>query len=71
MALTARFDGEARREAHLVEELCTLVSSLKDEVLDDDGVRSILTIIGRASSISGHWIRDFVARAARRCPAEM
>ncbi|MDP9149404.1 MAG: hypothetical protein M3O36_05630, partial [Myxococcota bacterium] len=69
MALTARFDGEDRGEVCLVEELCTLVSVLKDEVLNDDGLASILTIIGRASSIREHWIRQFVARASRRCPA--
>jgi hypothetical protein len=70
LALTARFDGEEQREAHLVEELCSLALSLEDEVLDDDSIRATLTIIGRASSISEHWIRQFVARAARRCPTE-
>ncbi|MGO9838531.1 MAG: hypothetical protein ACLP1X_30485, partial [Polyangiaceae bacterium] len=70
LALTARFDGEERREAHLVEELCTLAVSLKDEVVDDDTIRAILVIIGRASSICEYWIRQFVARAAGRCPAE-
>jgi hypothetical protein len=76
LALSTRFDGEARREAHLVRELCMLIvsmndeGSLNDEVLDDAAVRAILMIVGQANSIQDHWIRQFVACAAQRCPAD-